>query len=108
MNMLTTPLTIKEQGQAAQPHNLALYFVGAYAITWLCWGLVALAARQLVTLPIPQAVLMLIGGFGPLLMALGLSAYEGGHARQYRLSSSSRGVATAVSALETLNAPCIV
>jgi hypothetical protein len=78
MNMLTSPLPMKAQGQTAQHHSLALYFVGAYAITWLCWGLVALAARQLITLPVPQAVLMLIGGFGLLLMTMGLSAYEGG------------------------------
>jgi uncharacterized protein len=80
MNVSTSPLTLKEPGQAVQHHSLTLYFVGAYAITWLCWGLVALAARHLITLPVPQAVLMLIGGFGPLLMAISLSAYAGGRA----------------------------
>jgi membrane protease YdiL (CAAX protease family) len=71
---------VETQVQAAHPYNLLLYFVGAYAITWLCWGLVALAARQLITLPIPQEMLMLIGGLGPLLMAITLSAQEGGGA----------------------------
>jgi hypothetical protein len=43
-------------------------------------GLAALAADQRITLPLPQALFMLIGGLGPMLMAIGLSAYEGGGA----------------------------
>jgi uncharacterized protein len=58
--------------------RLRLYFVFAYAFTWLCWGLVALSTRQMFGLPIPADLLMLLGGLGPLVAALGIVTFESG------------------------------
>jgi hypothetical protein len=71
--------------------GLTLYFLGAVAITWPCWGLVAIAARQGVTLPVPEEALMLLGGLGPLLAALSLTAAESGGARVRALLGPTLG-----------------
>ena len=58
--------------------RLQLYFVFAYVFTWLCWGLVALSTRQMFGLPISADLLMLLGGLGPLVAALGIVTFESG------------------------------
>jgi len=67
---------------AAPPSRagLPLYFAGAFGITWLCWGLAALIGRELIALPVPTDLLMLLGGLGPLVAAIGVAARRSGGA----------------------------
>ena len=57
---------------------LPLYFLGAYALTWVFWVPAALASRQEIGLPVPPAALLVLGGLGPMLAALGVTAWEAG------------------------------
>jgi uncharacterized protein len=58
--------------------GLPLYFVIAFVVSWLCWGLVAAADRALVKLPLPSDLLMLAGGLGPLIAAIVVVMLKGG------------------------------
>jgi membrane protease YdiL (CAAX protease family) len=68
--------TFAETSRVRVRTGLALYFVLAYGFTWLCWGLVAPAARGLFRLPIPTDLLLLAGGLGPLLAAVAVLSLE--------------------------------
>jgi lactobin A/cerein 7B family class IIb bacteriocin len=50
--------------------GLPWYFALTFGWTWLCWGLVALSTRDVVSLPIPEDLLMVTGGLGPLVAAI--------------------------------------
>ncbi len=64
----------------ARRGGLLAYFVGAYALTWLFWVPAALAGRGAVELPVPGFLLLVLGGLGPMLAAILVSAYESGGA----------------------------
>jgi membrane protease YdiL (CAAX protease family) len=66
------------QRQALATRSLAWFFGGAYAPAYLLWGLVALDAAGLVRLPVSGTLLLFIGGLGPALAAVGLTAAESG------------------------------
>ncbi len=73
-------ITLADTPSARRRTGLPLYFVLAYGLTWLCWGLVALAARGLFELPVPTDILMLAGGLGPVVAALAVVTFETGRA----------------------------
>jgi uncharacterized protein len=50
----------------------------AFGITWLIWWTAALAARDLISLPVPLGLLWMLGGVGPSLAAVVLTAREAG------------------------------
>ena len=76
--MSTTPLSARLP--LARRGGLLFYFLGAYALTWLFWVPAALAARGQLDLPVPGFLLMVLGGLGPMLAAILVSAYESGGA----------------------------
>lgn len=57
---------------------LSLYFILAYGLTWLFWLPAAGIAQARLTLPVPPFVLMLLGGLGPMLAAIMVTAWEAG------------------------------
>lgn len=59
-------------------HSVAAFFVLAFAFTWACWIPAGLAARGHLDLPVSSLVLTAIGGFGPLVSAVIMSARHGG------------------------------
>lgn len=67
---------------AARPGTLPLFFLAAFAITWLSWLPIGLAAGGQLTLPVPDVVLLILGGLGPMLAALLAAGYEGGWLRE--------------------------
>ena len=73
-NPLSTRLPLARRG------GLLFYFLGAYALTWLFWVPAALAARGQLDLPMPDFLLLVLGGLGPMLAAILVSAYESGGA----------------------------
>jgi membrane protease YdiL (CAAX protease family) len=52
------------------------YFIGAFGITWLFWGGVSLSMNGQITLPVPDFLLMVLGGLGPMLAAIFAAAAE--------------------------------
>ncbi len=58
--------------------GLPAYFVGAYALTWLFWVPAALMGHGMLALPVPGFALLILGGLGPMLAAILVSAYESG------------------------------
>ncbi len=50
--------------------DLLAFFVLAFGITWALWVPAGLAARGALHLPVPALVLVVVGGFGPLLAAV--------------------------------------
>jgi membrane protease YdiL (CAAX protease family) len=60
--------------------GLPLYVAGAFGVTWLFWGLAALSERGLLALLLPTDLLMLLGGLGPMLAAIGVAAQRSGRA----------------------------
>ena len=54
-----------------------MYFVLAFAFTWVLWWLAVLDVRALVSVPIPAQPL---GAFGPLVAAVIVTAQESGRA----------------------------
>ena len=57
--------------------DVRLFFVLAFAITWSVWVPAALVARGDLSLPVPSLALYAVGGLGPLLAAVALSARAG-------------------------------
>ncbi len=76
--MTTTDLSARSS--LARGGGLLLYFLGAYALTWMFWVPAALAARGQLDLPVPGFLLMVLGGLGPMLAAILVSGYESGGA----------------------------
>jgi membrane protease YdiL (CAAX protease family) len=68
------------QPRAARRYGLILYFVTAYAWTWLFQMLSALMVRHTINLPLSGELVETIGLLGPALAALGVTAYESGGA----------------------------
>jgi membrane protease YdiL (CAAX protease family) len=66
------------QGQTLTTGSLVWFFGGAYALAYLLWGLVALDSAGLVRLPVSGTLLLFIGGLGPALAAVGVTAAESG------------------------------
>ncbi len=65
-------------------HQLAAYFLGAYAITWLLVSPLVASALHLISPSVPPAWHAL-GALGPILAALGVSAIVGGRSGLARL-----------------------
>lgn len=61
------------------------YFVLAYALSWLFWVPAALVARGQLDLGVPDLLLMVLGGLGPMLAAIAVAAWESGGAGVKRL-----------------------
>jgi membrane protease YdiL (CAAX protease family) len=58
----------------------ARFFAAAFGFTWAFWVLAALADNGLITLPVPSDLLLQVGGFGPMVAALALTATANGRA----------------------------
>src|SRR5215204_4987726 len=54
------------------------FFAAAFGFTWAFWVLAALADNGLITLPVPSDLLLQLGGFGPMVVALALTASANG------------------------------
>ena len=76
--MTTTSAT--GEAALARRSGLLAYFLGAYVLTWLFWIPAALAARGQLDPPVPDFLLLVLGGLGPMLAAIVVSAYESGRA----------------------------
>lgn len=66
-----------------EPHPLrrvVTFVVLAYAFTWVLWIPVGLAARGALALPVPPVALLFVGGFGPLVAAVAMTARHEGAA----------------------------
>lgn len=75
----TTPA--RSRHPVAQPHPLrrvVTFVVLAYAFTWALWIPAGLAARGTLTLPVSHVVLLFVGGFGPLVAAVAMTARHEG------------------------------
>jgi membrane protease YdiL (CAAX protease family) len=79
---------MKEIRAFFQRHSLVAFFVLAYALSWLLWAPLALAD----TAPTTQVLTLLtiVGGFGPLLAAVIVSALEGRGALRDLIARSLR------------------
>jgi len=64
------------QPRTVRRYDLILYFVAAYAWTWLFQLLSALMARHTISLPLPGELVETIGLLGPALAAVGVTTYE--------------------------------
>src|SRR6266540_2141712 len=80
MHTLTASSTTTAQPRAARRYGLILFFVAAYAWTWLFQLLSMLIARHTISLPLPRELVETIGFLGPALAALVVTAYEAGGA----------------------------
>jgi len=80
MHTLTASSTTTAQPRAARRYGLILFFVAAYAWTWLFQLLSVLIARHTISLPLPRELVETIGFLGPALAALAVTAYEAGGA----------------------------
>jgi len=80
MQTITASSVTTAQPRAARRYGLILFFVVAYAWTWLFQMLSALMARHTISLPLPGELIETIGLLGPALTALGVTAYESGGA----------------------------
>ena len=58
--------------------DAALFFALAFTFTWALWIPAGLAARGDLSLPVPPLVLIAVGGFGPLVAAVTVTARRGG------------------------------
>ena len=86
------PIAIAAPPATGVRAGLWLYFLLAYGFTWLCWGLVALSTRQVFSQPISEDLLMLVGGLGPIVAAIGIVTLESG-------TSGVRGITRPAAAL---------
>jgi uncharacterized protein len=73
---MATAATLTRSTTTARAFPLK-YFVIAFAFTWLCWGLAALGARDVIP-ALPG--LTVIGTFGPLVAAVTITPQESGRA----------------------------
>jgi membrane protease YdiL (CAAX protease family) len=80
MHTITATSATTAQPRTVRRYGLILYFVAAYAWTWLFQLLSALMARHTINLPLPGELIETIGFLGPALAALGVTAYESGGA----------------------------
>jgi uncharacterized protein len=60
--------------------KLIVFFIGAYALAWLPFAVAILAARGLIPLPAPEAVLLTLATLGIGLAGIGVAALESGGA----------------------------
>lgn len=74
---MTTSLEGSVHAPARTP-PLWVFFVLAYALTWMCWIPRALASRGYIELPFDPLVLHIAGAFGPCLAAVGVALVFGG------------------------------
>lgn len=58
--------------------DVAAFFALAFVVTWMCWIPAGLAARGDLSLPVAPLALTAIGGFGPLVAAVTLTARRSG------------------------------
>lgn len=71
----------RRAGQDDRPtRDLVAFVVLAFALTWVFTIPAGLAARGMFSLPVPGLVLLIIGGFGPLLAAVVMAARRRGGA----------------------------
>jgi membrane protease YdiL (CAAX protease family) len=80
MHTFTAASATTAPPRAARRYGLILFFVAAYAWTWLFQLLSVLIARDTISLPLPRELVDTIGFLGPALAALGVTAYESGGA----------------------------
>ncbi len=80
--------------RASRSRDLLTFFVLAFGITWALWIPAGLSARGAVHLPVPALVLVVVGGFGPLLAAvITVARTEGGRGvRSLSAQLDPRGV----------------
>ena len=82
MDPLAPPVEAPPYSQPSRfaKNGLLLYFVVAFAFTWVILGLAILAARGVIVLPVSTTILVTLATLGPLLAALSVTAYESGRA----------------------------
>lgn len=76
---LMTNTVLSKSGDPDRSHyGLVGYFLGAYLITWVFWIPAVLADASRLTLPVPSIVFLAIGGLGPMLAAIIVTAMLSG------------------------------
>ena len=76
---------------AVRPRGrLAVYFAGAYVWTWACWVPAALIARGSLASPVPTLLLEILGGLGPMAVAIAVTAQRDGGSGVRRLFGQLR------------------
>ena len=80
MQTITASSVPTAHPRAARRYGLLLFFVAAYAWTWLFQLLGVLITRHTISLPLPRELVDTIAFLGPALAALGVTAYESGGA----------------------------
>ena len=80
MDPLASPIEAQPHSQTSRlaKNGLLLYFVVAFAFTWVILGLAILAARGVISLSVSATVLVTLATLGPFLAALSATGYESG------------------------------
>lgn len=65
-----TPLARPRATRPGAARTLLAFFALAYLLTWVFWVPAGLAARGDLVLPVPELVLVIVGGFGPMVAAI--------------------------------------
>jgi pimeloyl-ACP methyl ester carboxylesterase/membrane protease YdiL (CAAX protease family) len=73
------------------------FFVATYVVAYTMWGLVALAAADVIVLPLPLMGVLFLGGFSPTLAALGMTY----------IASGTRGVTALLGSLFRWRVPLV-
>lgn len=78
--IMITAVLSESGGPDRSNHGLIGYFLGAYLLTWIFWIPVVLTDAGQLTLPVPSIVFLAIGGLGPMLAAIIVTAIQSGTA----------------------------
>lgn len=82
--------TVDTTIESPQRSDVGRFLVLAFGLTWLFWIPMALAQRGMIDLPIPAMALAIIGGLGPMVAAIAMTARRRGTAGVKALFSQLR------------------
>jgi pimeloyl-ACP methyl ester carboxylesterase/membrane protease YdiL (CAAX protease family) len=80
MTLTETRASAATEPQPESPRRtrLRLFLIATYVPAYVLWGLVALAAAQIIELPVPALVLLFVGGLAPAVAAVWAAGAESG------------------------------